>query len=292
MDEAYRVRLARERGETRHRIERVLPAPHWGIRADTEPVSLAERCRAFLPRMPAGGFFSHQTAALLLGLPLPPWEAGTDRLHVALPAGHRAVDARLIIGHELQVRPHDVRVVDGIPIAVAPRIFRDLAAVLRLPDLVVVGDAMIARGAPLTTLDELARAAVVPRFRGRLTALAAVPLLSERSESPPETLLRVAVTMSDLPPVEVNVVIRDAAGRFVARLDLKFRDYALGFEYEGDGHRTDGAQWRRDVTRLDDVAAAGVGVIRATADDLPWFEDPIRRARRRLRALGWRSDDS
>ena len=130
------------------------------------------------------------------GRPLGRHRGLRDHAHRRPPIGHRVPQHH---------RVHDVVTRDGLPISSAPRIFRDLAAILGLADLVALGDAMIARKAPLTTAEELARVASVPRFRGRLKAVAAIPLLSDRSEAPPESLLRFAVTLSDQPPVAPGV---------------------------------------------------------------------------------------
>jgi hypothetical protein len=85
----------------------------------------------------------------------------------------------------------------------------------------------------------------------------------------------------------VNVDVRTARGRFIARPDIRFRDYPVVVEYEGDGHRTDKQQWRRDVGRLSDLADAGLDVIRATGEDLPDFRNLVIRTRARLRRHGW-----
>ena len=51
------------RGDLRH--------PTRGVRAPTEPETLVERAAAFALAMPGDRAFSHVTAALLWGLPLP-----------------------------------------------------------------------------------------------------------------------------------------------------------------------------------------------------------------------------
>jgi len=65
----------------------------------------------------------------------------------------------------------------------------------------------------------------------------------------------------------------------VARVDLKFRDFPIAPEYDGDQHRTNSRQWRRDVSRLADLAEVGITVVRATADDLPDFRKLVSRCR-------------
>ena len=80
----------------------------WGIRGVGDDFSIPVRCAEFLPRMPEGGFYSHVTAAILWGIPLP-WrfESNLD-LHVSVPRGRRAPDAAQIIGHQVAIRPDDV----------------------------------------------------------------------------------------------------------------------------------------------------------------------------------------
>ncbi len=99
--------------------------------------------------------------------------------------------------------------------------------------------------------------------------------------------MRVALLSAGLPRMLVNEDIRTPDGTFIARPDLRFADYPVAVEYDGDGHRTDQRQWRRDVGRFERIADAGVDVVRATADDLPTFRNVILRTRSRLRKHGW-----
>ena len=49
---------------------------------------------------------------------------------------------------------------------------------------------------------------------------------------------------------------------------MKWPEWRILLEYEGDGHRTDRAAWQRDIRRKRDFEAAGWVVIRVTSDDL------------------------
>jgi very-short-patch-repair endonuclease len=62
-------------------------------------------------------------------------------------------------------------------------------------------------------------------------------------------------------------VVRDAAGRFLARVDLAYPVWRIAIEYEGDHHRGR-ATFRRDVARLNALREAGWLVLRFTADDV------------------------
>jgi very-short-patch-repair endonuclease len=63
-------------------------------------------------------------------------------------------------------------------------------------------------------------------------------------------------------------VITDAEGTFIARVDLAWPRFRACVEYEGDGHRTDRAQFRKDITRTQRLEDHGWRVIRITDDDL------------------------
>lgn len=50
--------------------------------------------------------------------------------------------------------------------------------------------------------------------------------------------------------------------------DISIPDTRVAFEYEGDGHRVDRAQWYADIERRELVEAEGWRVVRVTARDL------------------------
>ena len=54
----------------------------------------------------------------------------------------------------------------------------------------------------------------------------------------------------------------------IARNDLAYPELRIAIEYEGDGHRTDRTQWRRDIRRQRELEDLGWIVIRLTEHDL------------------------
>ena len=285
--DAYRVGAAAERGFTGYDTRRILARPFWGIRAGQVDDSALGRCRQFQPRLPAGAFYSHSTAALLWGLTLPPWLQAERRLHVSIPAGHRAVDAAQIIGHEVKVAPFEVTEISGLPVSVPGRMWRELAGMIALADLIALGDELIHHRRPVCSRRDLVGAVQARGYRGRRNAMAALPLLSDRAESRPESLMRFALLRHGVPEMLVNVDVTTPDGRFLARPDITFADHPVAVEYDGDGHRTDRAQWRRDVGRLADLTGAGLEVVRATGEDLPDFRTLVARTKAALRRQGW-----
>lgn len=272
------------RGVSRARLRAAdLTTPFWGVRvrADAPLSSVAERCRAFQPRMPAGAAFSHLTAAALYGAPLAS-QRDIGALHIATPRARRPVDARRIVGHRMTLRPGDVGIVEGLPITSPERTWLDLAPILSRVELVALGDYLIGRSG-LTSMDALCRAfRNYAGRRGRILIRDVLPRLDPGAESPRESQLRLLLADLGLPPFEANVVITDADGRFLARCDLVDREHMLILEYEGDQHRTDRRQWQRDVARTRALEAAGWRVIRVTARDLAYPEPLVADIRRHL----------
>ena len=264
-----------------------LACPFWGVRVPTiAALSTLDRCAALLTRMPAGVFFSHHTAALLFGAPLPPHLSATNMLHVAVQLPGRALRLNGVTGHAMAVDGADLFDWCGLSVTSPARSWCDLASSLTLRQLVAVGDYFIHWQSPLATVDELSRAVETHR-RGKLRLRQALSLLSNRAESSPESELRVIVVTNGLPQPLVNENIFAASGRFLGRGDLYFKDYGELLEYEGDHHRTDQRQWRRDLTRTADMESEGLHVTRVNAEDLRHERELVARIERNLMRRGW-----
>ena len=173
-----------------------------------------------------------------------------------------------MIGHQAALGTHEVRWLRGLPVTSPARTFLDLATVRDVVDLVAAGDRIISRRAPLSSWEDLADAARrSPGTRGIRTARAALSRLDAGAESPKESELRLLLTDHGFGPWQANAVIRDAAGLFIARVDLAHAEHRVAVEYEGDHHR-DRDQWRRDVARRRRLEAVGCTYIPVTQADL------------------------
>lgn len=209
-------------------------------------------------------------------------------LEVAVTPPQAAPRRNGIRGRQISIDPAELVSIGTVRLTSAARIWCDLSPILELPDLVAAGDHLIRRRSPTYTRAALAAAVdAFGRRRGRALLERALPLLSDRSESPPESVLRVVLTTAGLPSLLANVDFVDENARFVARVDLLFAEYPIVLEYEGDHHR-DKAQWRRDMTRIAEIESLGYTVIRVNADDLVDVAGLIRRIERQLHARGWR----
>ncbi|WP_044439819.1 hypothetical protein [Agreia bicolorata] len=275
-DRAFTVSEACGHGISRRRLRALdFDKPFHGIRVAAQELTfLDDLCRAFLPRMPQGAVFSHVTAAALFRIPLPLRLSTSRELHVSVPATRRAVDAKGIVGHKASLSGDDWDNRFGFAVTTPERTWCDLASLLTLPELVAAGDKLIARRLPQSSRAALERAvSIYPSRRGIRNLRRALGLLSDRAESPRESLLRVAIVLAGLPEPTVNMRVFSAKGKFLARVDLCYPHLKLSLEYQGDHHRTDQRQWRKDITRTRALQTDGWTELQYTQSDL---DDPTR----------------
>lgn len=151
---------------------------------------------------------------------------------------------------------------------VVEEVFCQLASELSVPELVVVGDSCLRRKAPLSTIVRLTSA--VDDAAGRTGASklrAAMCLVRHDTDSPMETVIRLALVEAGLPEPRVNHPIHTASG-IVLHGDLVYPDERVIIEYDGDHHRTDAAQYFADVDRLWRLEEAAWRVIRVNRSHL------------------------
>jgi hypothetical protein len=286
--------------------------PFRGVRVPAHlPQSLDVRCRAAALLLPSGAAFSHTTAAHLHGLPLPPSSGWPGPVAVngslvigsesaaASGRGGAAHDARILVHatvapstpkrtrpepvglvcHIARLGEHEVmRRADGLCITSVPRTWLDLAASLKLEDLVAVADAALHRS--LVTLELLEAAVASWSQRPGIALLRkAVPLVEPATDSPMETRLRLLLVLAGLPvPVANRDVVVD--GAWLARPDLSYPELRIAIEYDGDHHRVERRQWQSDIARRRLLEDAGWVVRVFTADDVLRFgRETVRRVR-------------
>lgn len=282
--------------------------PFHGVRVPAHlPDSLEVRCRAAALLLPEDATFSHATATVLHGLPLPlgyatpggGGAAGRERdpsprrtphdarvpLHVTVPVREpRVVGPRLtgIVTHMAKLEPQEAQAgADGLRRTTPTRTWLDCSASLVLVELVALADAALRRG--LVTDDELRRA--VRGWTGRPGAALsrrAVTLIEPCTDSPMETRLRLLLVLAGLPrPVANRDVV--AHGAWIARPDLSYPELKIAIEYDGDHHRVSRRQWQNDIGRRRVLEDEGWLVLVFTADDvLKRGTDTVRRVRSAL----------
>jgi hypothetical protein len=275
---------ARALGITRAQLrsDRYLKLAHdLFVRLD-DAIDQPERLRLLATALPPGTAYSHRTAAAILGahvdLPARPHVVLTPRRVLPQHAG--------LVVHQRLFSDEDVVLHRGLLVTSGAQTFLDLAAELAPAELVAVGDALLREGHldPGLLAARLARAR---RVRGVVRARNCAPLLTPKSRSRPESLLRYWLLESDLPAPEVDLPIHDRWGHEVAHVDLGYARWKLAVEYEGRQH-ADVDQFGRDIDRYSLMAADGWLVLRFADRHLrgPWTV--VDRTRRALLNRGWR----
>lgn len=278
------VTRARMRGDD-------LARPYRGIRSQplnpTDPLS---RIRAYLPHLSGEQFFSHTSAALVHGLPLPLRLAQDPRVHVSTHISGLRHAGRGVVGHHVQRDRVRVVAVNGVPVTAPVDTWCQMSTLLDLDALIEMGDALVRRKQPLATMDEL-RTGVLHYTgqRGAKMLRAAFESVRPRTDSAKETATRLVIVRAGLPEPEVNGEIFDRLGRKIATGDLVFRGHRILVEYDGEQHRTDEEQYHWDVDRLDAIMEAGWRVIRINKSHLRMSPSPaLRKITTALTAAGWR----
>ncbi len=239
------------------------------------------KCRAAALLLPQTHAISGVSAAWCYGVRL----ATTSHPVIVSTTGTVHVEgARGVLVHQTPLDPVDVMLRDGLRLTTPIRAAWDIATLEPPDDVVPFIDAMIREG--LLTANELRTRVALSGRLWRVTRVRqAVDLVDGRSESPPESRIRVAVIRAGLPRPVPQFDVR-VDGTFIARVDLAWPDAKVAVEYDGS-HHADVLQMRRDRRRLNSLVHAGWTVIHATAADLAdpsTLLDQIRAALRRTAA--------
>lgn len=240
--------------ELRARYTAVFPGVY--VSKGVEP-SFAERAEAAWLWSHRGGILAGLTASRLFGAK---WVEDAHPVELVWPnarppQGISTSTTRLFDG--------EVILLSGLPTTSLTRTAFDLArrrplaaAVARLDSL---GNANRLNGAAIGELVLRHRGA-----RGVQQVARALDLHDPGAESPRETWLRLLAIGAGFPRPTTQIPVRGRSGRRYY-LDMGWPESKIALEYDGDHHRTDKAQFARDITRLEELAELGWIVIRVAA---------------------------
>ncbi|MCH6230800.1 hypothetical protein MK786_08630 [Microbacterium sp. CFH 31415] len=247
---------------------------------------------AYAPRMSEDEFFSHVTAAVIHGIPLPYAVVARSLLHVSVLRPRRLPRSAGVRGHEAKPSLVTTRRDDrtGLLIASPASVWVSLGRQLTDPyDLVAAGDAVVRTwrvDSPLATLAELESAVAAGRRVGVAAARLALPRVRTDSASRTESWLRLTLVDHGLPEPARNHEVFER-GVYLGCVDLAYPTVKIAIEYEGEHHLLDPEQWSRDIARYEALRAAGWIVVQITKSEL--FNTPtvaVQRVRAAIRRRG------
>jgi len=198
-------------------------------------------------------------------MPLP--HSVDDRVHLVAPLSLDRVRRRGIAHHR---RGGELRLVAGIPVSSPLDTFVELGTLLGHADLVAVGDWLVLDpryrrthdprpcATPVSLRDALER----QRPWGVREARRAAMRVRLGVESPQETRLRLLLEDAGLPSPICGMLVHDRQGAEIGYFDMVWPEERVIVEYDGDQHRTDVAQYEKDILRFDRATAGGWRVVR------------------------------
>jgi hypothetical protein len=269
-----------------------------GIRgpATTAELPLAIKVRPFIEvneRCAA----SHVTAAELLLLPRRRRKETPETFHIIRPEGAAHLNRPYVVVHRMKLYDGEITTVHGIPVTTPERTWLDMAEMLSVDELVVMGDSCVrvprpkleGRDAPHCSIADLQR--MIDRHKGKSglrKAKEALGLVLVGSDSPQESMLRLEIVRVGLPEPELNEPILTDDGVRHHQPDLSYRRYKIGIEYEGDHHGAN-EQIVRDIARSERYAALGWTEVRVSKQHMHNdAKAAVAKVRAALLQAGWR----
>jgi very-short-patch-repair endonuclease len=239
---------------------RLLPGIY--VHASVEP-GYRTWCRAAVRWGGRAAVIGGPSAAFLFGVADAPADG---RISLVVPPPMRRCAPQRIRLVRASLDRADVADVAGVPVTSAVRTAFDTARALDHVEEVIVVDNMLGRRV-VRLSDVVAYTEAHRGWPGVGRALHVFRCAEARTESPMETRLRLVIVAGGLPRPVAQYEVRDAAGRFVARVDLAYPQWRIAIEYDGDYHR-DRDAYRDDQRRANALRVAGWTVLRFTAADV------------------------
>lgn len=141
------------------------------------------------------------------------------------------------------------------------------------------------RARPFVAEDVLAIAERHPGVRGLRRLRIALPLVDGGAESPRESWLRLLFIDAGLPRPRTQVIVRDERGRYVRRIDMCWRSFKVGAEYDGEQHLSSRKKYVNDVHVARVLQRLGWHILHVIKEDRS--EDIVHQARTALLSRGW-----
>jgi hypothetical protein len=192
---------------------------------------------------------------------------------------------RGIVARDETLFDEEITHIAGIPVTTAARTAFDLGRFLPRRQALVRLDALM-RATPFSPQDVKLLDKRHPGARGVRQLRELLPLVDGGAMSPRETWLRLLFIDAGFPKPTTQIPVFDEEGRFVRILDLGWDTFMVAAEYDGDQHRTDRAQYVKDLKVWPTLQRLGWDVVRVIKEDRD--DDVVARAYRAMVERGWK----
>jgi hypothetical protein len=239
-----------------------------GVYVDSStPDNLITRAAAAALILPPGAALARRTAAWVFGvdtlamgshLVLPP-------IDLLAPEGCAAARRSGCSGWSAKLADGDLVEVRGLVVTNPQRTTLDLLRWLPRPDALAAADAMLHAG--LLTKDELLDG--LGRFsgyRGIAQARELADLTEPATESPMESRTRLRAVDAGFPRPEVQISVYDEQGMLIGRLDMGYRKWRKGIEFDGDEHHSSEPDRSHDEHRRGRFETHGWDILVVTSE--------------------------
>jgi hypothetical protein len=247
------------RHQLRSRFRAVLPDVY--VRRD-EQLTLRERAVAAWLWSHRQGVLAGQTAAA--------WHSSkwVDEQQPVELIWSNARPPRGVRTYDMKLRPEEFSVFVSVPVTTPPRTAFDIGRIEPIGVAIAQMDALMrATGVKVHEVHGIADRH--PGARGLRRLEAALDLVDAGSQSPKETWLRLVLIRAGLPRPTTQISVMTADGTPMYYLDMGWEHLMVAVEYDGEHHRLDRWQYRRDIRRREALDRLGWIVIRVIAADRP-----------------------
>ncbi|MBV9091548.1 MAG: DUF559 domain-containing protein [Mycobacteriaceae bacterium] len=261
-------------------LRRFYRAPYPGVYLPRGmDLSPTQRARAAWLWSGRRGVVAGLSAAALLGAK---WIE--PNLPAELNHDNRRPPAMLVV-HTDELAPDEVCDIDEIATTTPGRTAFDIGRRSSLTEGVQRIDALM-QATDVKVVDIEAVIDRHPGVRGLVRLRQTLRLVDGGAESPYESLTRLHLMQAGFPPPQTQIPVLDAFGRVFARLDMGWRQYRVGVEFDGAQHWTDAGRRTWDIDRQALLDAAGWAIVRVSAKMLNRPHIVLDRVAGKLKAAG------
>ncbi len=170
----------------------------------------------------------------------------------------------MLVVHTDDVAAEEIQRVEGICVTTAARTAFDIGRRMGLETGVQRIDALM-NATDVKVSDIESVAALHPGVRGLTQLGRTLKLVDGGAESPYESLTRLMFVQAGFPPPETQIPVLDEHGVVIAVIDIGWREYLVGVDFEGAHHWTDPKQRRWDCERYTRLPELGWTDFRVTS---------------------------